>query len=144
MWPKRSLVLCQNMKLSGNLSQMHICFCMAFPETISKKLRWVLPPYHNGEFEGKSLVSVPAFLPGESHGRRSLAGYSPQGHSQTQLKWLSIYTLTHMILTKPKGRRSISISQIRKVTIYMVVWHSKSHNLRRNLVHSQSGAPVLH
>ena len=23
---------------------------------------------------------IPVFLPGESHGQRSLAGYSPQGH----------------------------------------------------------------
>ena len=34
----------------------------------------------------KEMEPTPAFLPGESHGRRSLAGYSPQGHSQTQLK----------------------------------------------------------
>ena len=29
---------------------------------------------------------TPVFLPGESHGQRSLAGHSPQGHKQTQLK----------------------------------------------------------
>ena len=34
---------------------------------------------------------IPVFLPGKSHGQRSLAGYSPQGQmSQTQLKQLSI------------------------------------------------------
>ena len=27
----------------------------------------------------------PVFLPGKSHGQRSLAGYSPWGHSQTGL-----------------------------------------------------------
>ena len=26
---------------------------------------------------------TPAFLPGESHGQRSLAGYSPQGHRES-------------------------------------------------------------
>ena len=35
---------------------------------------------------------TPIFLPGECHGQRSLAGYSPQGHSQTRLKHLSMYT----------------------------------------------------
>ena len=28
---------------------------------------------------------TPVLLPGESHGRRSLVGYSPWGHSQTRL-----------------------------------------------------------
>ena len=26
---------------------------------------------------------TPVFLPGESHGQRSLAGYSPQGHKES-------------------------------------------------------------
>ena len=28
----------------------------------------------------KDMATTPAFLPGESHGQRSLAGYSPRGH----------------------------------------------------------------
>ena len=36
---------------------------------------------------------TPVFLPGESHGQRTLVGYSPKSHkTQTLLKWLS----THM------------------------------------------------
>ena len=36
---------------------------------------------------------TPEFLPGESHGQRSLVGYSAWGHkSWTQLKWLSMHT----------------------------------------------------
>ena len=39
--------------------------------------------------------STPVFLPGESHGHRSLVVYSPQVHkSQTWLKWLSTHTRT--------------------------------------------------
>ena len=35
---------------------------------------------------------TPVFLPGKSHGQKSLVGYSPQGHSElTELKWLSTY-----------------------------------------------------
>ena len=30
-----------------------------------------------GEMHGHSFCSTPVFLPGESHGLRSLAGYSP-------------------------------------------------------------------
>ena len=36
--------------------------------------------------------STPVFLPGESHGQRSLAGYSPWGHSRTRL---SDFTFTY-------------------------------------------------
>ena len=28
---------------------------------------------------------TPVFLPGESHGQRSLAGYSPQGHKESDM-----------------------------------------------------------
>ena len=34
------------------------------------------------------------FLPGESHGQRSLVGHSPWGHKQTQLKLFSMDTDT--------------------------------------------------
>ena len=31
----------------------------------------------------KKWQPTPMFLPGESHGQRSLAGYSPQGHKES-------------------------------------------------------------
>ena len=34
-----------------------------------------------GRFAGGGH-GTPVFLPGESHGQRSLAGYSPQGHKE--------------------------------------------------------------
>ena len=40
--------------------------------------------------------STPVFLPGESHGQRSLAGYSPWGHKETDTtEQLSVYKHTH-------------------------------------------------
>ena len=40
----------------------------------------------------RAWQATPVFLPGESHGQRSLAGYSPWVvKSQTQLKWLSTH-----------------------------------------------------
>ena len=40
-------------------------------------------------WEGKQLPT-PLFLPGESHGQRSLAGYSPQGHKELDMtEWHS-------------------------------------------------------
>ena len=30
-------------------------------------------------------VPIPVFLPGESHGQRSLVGYSPRGHRESDM-----------------------------------------------------------
>ena len=48
---------------------------------------------------------TPVFLPGESHGRRSLAGYSPWGHKESDIiEWLSLsftfLSLFHLGLEK--------------------------------------------
>ena len=43
----------------------------------------------------KEMQPIPAFLPGESHGERSLAGHSPWDHSWTQL---SNWTTTRLTL----------------------------------------------
>ena len=34
-------------------------------------------------FMEKDMATTPVFLPGESHGQRSLAGYSPWGHKDS-------------------------------------------------------------
>ena len=31
----------------------------------------------------EEMATTPVFLPGKSHGQRSLAGYSPQGHKES-------------------------------------------------------------
>ena len=54
------------------------------------------PPTHTGQIRGKGLIPgvrkipwsrkwqpAPVFLPGESHGKRSLAGYSLYGHEES-------------------------------------------------------------
>ena len=33
----------------------------------------------------KEMTNTPVFLPGESHGQRSLAGYSPWGHKGSDM-----------------------------------------------------------
>ena len=33
----------------------------------------------------KEMATTPVFLPGKSHGQRSLAGYSPWGHKESVL-----------------------------------------------------------
>ena len=38
----------------------------------------------------REWLPTPVFWPGEFHGQRSLVGYSPWGHSQTQLRDFSL------------------------------------------------------
>ena len=53
---------------------------------------------------------TPVFLPGEFHGQRTLAGYSPLGcRSQTRLKWLSVHNIGYMHFFFCKVRVSIHI-----------------------------------
>ena len=54
----------------------------------------------------KAYQPTPVFLPGESHAQRSLAGYSPQGHSSwTRLKQMHF----HYICTD-KSKRCITLT----------------------------------
>ena len=43
----------------------------------------------------RAWQSTPVFLPGESHGQRNLAGYSPWGHSELDMTEATEHTLTH-------------------------------------------------
>ena len=46
----------------------------------------------------REWVSTPVFLPGEFHGQRSLAGYSPWGHKELDMtEWLTIWLLLSYI-----------------------------------------------
>ena len=50
------------------------------------------------------MQPVPVFLPGESHGQRSLAGYGPWGHKELDA---TEHELTgHRVL---RGRRSLKV-----------------------------------
>ena len=45
---------------------------------------WVQPLGQEDLLE-KALAPTPVLLPGKSHGRRSLVGYSPQGHKESDM-----------------------------------------------------------
>ena len=44
---------------------------------------------------GRSPGSTLVFLPGESHGQRSLAGYSPWGHKELDMTEATQHPCTH-------------------------------------------------
>ena len=66
---------------------------------------------------------TPVFLPGESHGRRSLVGYSPQGHKESEtterLHFLSFIVMMLYTLD-PQG---LFILQWNVYTLWLTVLH---------------------
>ena len=55
---------------------------------------------------------TPVFLPGESHGQRTLAGYSPRGHKVSDMtEWLSMHACINIDTTN-LGKMLYSIVEI--------------------------------
>ena len=44
----------------------------------------------------KEMATTPVFLPGESHGQRSLVGYSPYGHKESDMTEETKYACSHI------------------------------------------------
>ena len=60
-------------------------------ETQAQSLGWE-DPWEKG------MTTHSVFLPGESHGQRSLMGYSPQGHKSRTRNIINIYYITSIAL----------------------------------------------
>ena len=45
----------------------------------------------------KEMIPIPVFLPGESHGRRSLVGYSPRGCTESDTTEQLAYCIAYML-----------------------------------------------
>ena len=61
-------------------------------------LRWLQKSVCNAGDQGLILCRrqpTPVFLPGKSHGQRSLAGYSPRGHKESDTTERLTHTHTH-------------------------------------------------
>ena len=67
-----------------------------------RRKRWGFDSWVEKTPCGKKWQPSPVFLPGESHGQRSLVGYSPWGLKELDtMEWLS--THTHTAQPKTKG-----------------------------------------
>ena len=49
----------------------------------------------------KEMATTPVFLPGKSHGQRSLAGYSPWGHQESDATERLHFTLGSLVVRSP-------------------------------------------
>ena len=69
---------------------------------------WVCPWVRKIPWNRK-WQTTPVFFPGEFHGQRSQAGYSPWGHKESDMiEWLT-YTVWHQIIncSEPRGKGNI-------------------------------------
>ena len=57
------------------------------------EMRWGLIPRSGKIPWSREWQSTPVFLPGESYGQRSIAGYSPWGHKESDMT--SSFALMH-------------------------------------------------
>ena len=73
---------------------------------------------HTGQ-NGLHQKSTPVFLPGESHGQRSLAGYSPQGHKESDMTEATQHICTHMVVLFLIFKGISILSSIVVVSIYI-------------------------
>ena len=51
----------------------------------------------SGRSPGGGHGNPPVFLPGESHGQRNLAGYSPSGHKELDMTEATEHSTQHVI-----------------------------------------------
>ena len=69
--------------------------------------------YKRHRFDPWAQQSTPAFLPGESHGQRSLGGYSPQGHKESDTSEMTQHsTASHQIKMQISGN-SLEVQWLR-------------------------------
>ena len=52
----------------------------------------------SGRFPEEKMAPTPVFLPGESHGQRSLAGYSPRGRKESDVSEYTHTVCNHVIV----------------------------------------------
>ena len=85
-----------------------------------------------GSFLSGEVAPTPVFLPGESHGQRSLAGYSPWGHKDSEM--------TECLSSQMAAGVTHKIGKVRVVGRKISCQRgSQSHPLRRGVTEVGSG-----
>ena len=75
----------------------------AMQETLVQSLGWEDPLK-------REWLPTPVFLPGEFHGQRGLAGYSPWGGTESEVTERLTHTQTHTHTHTPEREKSVLLS----------------------------------
>ena len=83
---------------------------------------------------------TPVFLPGESHGWRSMVGYSPWGRKESNTtEWLHLLQwvpLPSMRSSQPRGRTQLLLG--RRILYHCATWETPLHGRHRSKLREQS------
>ena len=75
------------------------------------------------------MATHAVFLPGKSHGRRSLAGYSPKGLQRVRHDWAANISCTHTSVWEGKCWSLSHVNSLRAHGL-LCPWHSPGKNTR--------------
>ena len=83
------------LKSVPHVSELNRVYLVQWGFPVAQRLKR-LPPMRETQFQSlgredpleKDMVPTPVFLPGESHGRRSLVVYSPRGRKESDMKFI--------------------------------------------------------
>ena len=83
--------------------------------------------YTDASLGGEARQPTPVFLPGESHGQRSLAGYGPRGRKELDTMHTPILTCVHYSLCFSEY---LEFSQFKKsITLKTILSEGSCHNI---------------
>ena len=89
---------------------------------------------------------TPVFLPGESHGRRSLVGYSPQGHKESdkteRLHFLSLPMAELTIWAFSCSVQFSSVQSFSRVRLFVTPWIT-ARQASLSITNSQSSFKLM-
>ena len=85
---------------------------------------------------------TPAFLPGESHGQRSLVGYSPWGHQESDTtEWL---TLPLLLTTLYRPGLPLEFASLYQSRVRLDHWKAFKNDWKQHYFPCISQKPYLH
>ena len=129
-----------------------LCICRGFPRWLSRWRnclqcrRHKFDPQVGKIRQRRKWQPTPVFLPGEFHGQRSLAGYSPWGHKELEMTKQLIHTHTHKAGGGFSGSHYIgklwSQSIVSKLLIGNHPWPGWVQNDEVATYHSQNDIPL--
>ena len=91
-------------------------------ETWDQSLGWEDPlkiPWRSSRGSSQPRIPTPIFLPGEFHGQRSLVGYSPRGHKESDMTEILIPIL-HYYNNRNDWQNNLTSSFLSLVSKYLL------------------------
>ena len=70
----------------------------------------------------KEMAPTPVLLPGKSHGRRSVVGYSPWGRKESDTTERLHFHFIHFVWITTKGKVKLKVKSLSRVRLFTTPW----------------------